>query len=109
MEKYTQIYFILRYRERESRAKEITEIGYVTVTIQENTLDAGLAGVYDKDRVNECSDIPGDQYKTIKLAWASLALFYNALHHQILLHHFIKLFIRHVPFTPQPLFYIISS
>ena len=41
MEKYTQIYFILRYRERESRAKEITEIGYVTVTFQENTSDAG--------------------------------------------------------------------
>jgi hypothetical protein len=37
MEKYTLIYFILRYRERESRAKEITEIGYVTVTFQENT------------------------------------------------------------------------
>jgi hypothetical protein len=43
MEKYTLIYFILRYRERESRAKEITEIGYVTVTFQENTSDAGLA------------------------------------------------------------------
>jgi len=27
MEKYTQIYLILRYQERESRAKEITEIG----------------------------------------------------------------------------------
>ena len=38
-------------------------------------MDAGLAGVCDKDRANECSDIPGDQYKTIKLAWASLALF----------------------------------
>ena len=109
MEKYTPIYFILRYRKRGIRAKEITEIGYVTVTFQENTSDAGLAGVYDKNRANEWSDIPGDQYKTIKLAWASLALFYNALHHQILLHHFIKLSIRHVPVTPQPLFYIISN
>ena len=106
---YSDIFYLKVSRKGKSRAKEITEIGYVTVTIQENTLDAGLAGVYDKDRANECSDIPGDQYKTIKLAWASLALFYNALHHQILLHHFIKLFIRHVPFTPQPLFYIISS
>jgi hypothetical protein len=43
------------------KAKEITEIGYVTVTFQENTSDAGLAGVYDKVRANECSDIPGDQ------------------------------------------------
>ena len=24
--------------------------------------DAGFAGVYDKDRANECNDIPGDQY-----------------------------------------------
>jgi hypothetical protein len=47
MEKYTQIYFILRYRERESRDKEITEIGYVTVTFQENTSDAGLADIYN--------------------------------------------------------------
>jgi hypothetical protein len=100
---------ILRYilsqvsRKGKSRAKEITEMRYVTVTIQENTLDGGLAGVYDKDRANECSDIPGDQYKTINLAWASLALFYNALHHQILPHHFIKLFIRHVPFKNMPI------
>ena len=106
---YSDIFYIKVSRKGKSRAKEITEIEYVTVTIQENTLDAGLAGVYDKDRANECSNILGDQYKTINLAWASLALFYNALHHQILLHHFIKIFIRHVPFTPQPLFYIISS
>lgn len=24
--------------------------------------DAGFAGKYDKDRANECNDIPGDQY-----------------------------------------------
>ena len=24
--------------------------------------DAGFAGKYDKDRANECADIPGDQY-----------------------------------------------
>jgi hypothetical protein len=24
--------------------------------------DAGFAGKYDKDRANECKDIPGDQY-----------------------------------------------
>jgi hypothetical protein len=48
MVKYTQIYFILRYQERESRAKEITEIGYVTVTFQENTSNAvTLADIYN--------------------------------------------------------------
>ena len=26
--------------------------------------DAGFAGVYDKDRANECNDIPGDQYNS---------------------------------------------
>ena len=24
--------------------------------------DAGFAGMYDKDRANECNDIPGDPY-----------------------------------------------
>jgi hypothetical protein len=38
MEKYTQIYLILRYQERESRAKEIIEIDNVRVTIQDNTM-----------------------------------------------------------------------
>ena len=48
---YSDIFYIKVSRKGKSRAKEITEIQYVTVTIQENTLDAGLAGVYDKDRV----------------------------------------------------------
>jgi hypothetical protein len=35
--------------------------------------------------------------------WSNKVYLDNALYHQILLHHFIKLFIRHVPFTPQQL------
>jgi hypothetical protein len=48
MEKDTPIYFILRYRERGIRAKEITEIGYVTVTFQENISDARFFNPIDQ-------------------------------------------------------------
>jgi len=27
--------------------------------------DAGFAGKYDKDRAQECKDIPGDQYNAL--------------------------------------------
>src|SRR6476620_7226779 len=44
--------------------------------------------------------------------FSSSSLFFQyicCLLHQILLHHFIEFFIRHVSFTIQPCFYILSS